>query len=103
MVYSPRPMEEKNKEMDELAKQVDELERLAGALGDVPDEDLAETLADAVRVLGEINARIEARVEAAGEETREADSLLSGVDFGPFDEALEELERREGGAGEPGP
>ncbi len=89
--------------MDELAKQVDELERLAGALGDVPDEDLAETLADAVRVLGEINARIEARVEAAGEETREADSLLSGVDFGPFDEALEELERREGGAGEPGP
>ncbi len=89
--------------MDELAKQVDELERLAGALGDVPDEDLAETLADAVRVLGEINARIEARVEAAGRETREADSLLSGVDFGPFDEALEELERREGGAGEPGP
>ncbi len=103
MVYSPRPMEEKNREMDELAKQVDELERLAGALGDVPDEDLAETLADAVRVLGEINARIEARVEAAGEETREADSLLSGVDFGPFDEALEKLERREGGAGEPGP
>ena len=102
LVYSPRPME-KNREMDELAKQVDELESLAGALGDVPDEDLAETLADAVRVLGEINARIEARVEAAGEETREADSLLSGVDFGPFDEALEELERREGGAGEPGP
>jgi hypothetical protein len=94
---------EENREMGELAKQVDELERLAGALGDVPDEELAETLADAVRVLGEINARIEARVEAAGEETREADSLLSGVDFGPFDEALEELERREGGAGEPGP
>jgi hypothetical protein len=96
-------MEEKNREMDELKVQVDELERLAGALGDVPDEELADTLADAVRVLGEINARIEARVEAAGEETREADSLLSGVDFGPFDEALEELERREGGTVEPGP
>ncbi len=96
-------MEEKNKEMDELKVQVDELERLAGTLGDVPDEELADTLADAVRVLGEINARIEARVEAAGEETREADSLLSGVDFGPFDEALEELERREGGTVEPGP
>ncbi len=96
-------MEEKNREMDELGAKVDELERLAGALGDVPDVELAETLADAVRVLGEINARIEARVEAAGEETREVDSLLSGVDFGPFDEALEELERREGGAGEPGP
>jgi hypothetical protein len=96
-------MEEKNREMGELKVQVDELERLAGTLGDVPDEELADTLADAVRVLGEINARIEARVEAAGEETREADSLLSGVDFGPFDEALEELERREGGTVEPGP
>ncbi len=96
-------MEEKNREMDELKVKVDELERLAGTLGDVPDEELADTLADAVRVLGEINARIEARVETAGEETREADSLLSGVDFGPFDEALEELERREGGTVEPGP
>jgi ElaB/YqjD/DUF883 family membrane-anchored ribosome-binding protein len=97
-------MEEKSREMEELKVQVDELERLAGSLGDVPDEDLAEALADAVRVLGEINARIEARVEAAGEESREADSLLSGVDFGPFDEALEDLERRErGAAGEPGP
>ncbi len=97
-------MEGKSREMEELKVQVDELERLAGSLGDVPDEDLADALADAVRVLGEINARIEARVEAAGEETREADSLLSGVDFGPFDEALEDLERRErGAAGEPGP
>jgi hypothetical protein len=97
-------MEEKGREMEELKVQVDELERLAGSLGDVPDEDLADALADAVRVLGEINARIEARVEAAGEESREADSLLSGVAFGPFDEALEDLERRErGAAGEPGP
>jgi hypothetical protein len=96
-------MEEKSREMEELGAKVDELERLAGTLGDVPDEDLADALAEAVRVLGEINARIEARVEAAGEESREADSLLSGVDFGPFDEALEDLERRERGAGEPGP
>jgi ElaB/YqjD/DUF883 family membrane-anchored ribosome-binding protein len=92
-------MEEKNREMDELKVQVDELERLAGALGDVPDEELADTLADAVRVLGEINARIEARVEAAGQESREADSLLSGVDFGPFDEALERAERPPGSPG----
>ncbi len=89
--------------MEELKVRVDEIERLAGTLGDVPDEELADTLAEAVRVLAEINARIEARVEAAGEESREADSLLSGVDFGPFDEALEDLERRERGAGEPGP
>ena len=89
--------------MEDLKVRVDELERLAGTLGDVPDEELAGALAEAVKVLGEINARIEARVEAAGEESREADSLLSGVDFGPFDEALEDLERRERGAGEPGP
>ena len=89
--------------MEELGAKVDELERLAGTLGDVPDEDLADALAEAVRVLGEINARIEKSVERAGAESREAESLLSGADFGPFDEALEELERREGGAGGPGP
>jgi len=96
-------MEDKGREMEELKVQVDELERLAGALGDVPDEALADALAEAVRVLGEINARIERSVERAGAEGREAEGLLSGADFGPFDEALEELERREGGAGEPGP
>ena len=92
-------MENRSREMEELGAKVDELERLAGSLGDVPDEDLADTLAEAVRVLGEINARIEARVERAGREAREADSLLSGADFGPFDEALGELERREGDPG----
>src|SRR4028118_1428306 len=66
MVYSPRPREEKGGKMDELGARVDELERIAGALGDVPDEELADTLAEAVRVLGEINRRIEARVEAGG-------------------------------------
>ncbi len=89
--------------MEELGAKVDELERLAGTLGDVPDEDLAEALAEAVRVLGEINARIEARIEASDGEVGEADSLLSGADFGPFDEALEDLERRERANGEPGP
>lgn len=97
--------QDKSRKMEELEGKVHELERLAGALGDVPDEELAATLAGAVRLLGEINAGIEARVDAAGEEAREADSLLSGVDFGPFDEALEELERRERrerSPGEPG-
>jgi hypothetical protein len=105
MVYSPRPMEDacKSREMEELEEKVHELEKIAGSLGDVPDEELAATLAGAVELLREINARIEARVEAAGEESRGADSLLSGVDFGPFDEALEDLERRERSPGEPGP
>src|SRR4028119_258058 len=88
MVYSPRPMEEKDRKVDELGAKVDELERIAGTLGDVPDEELADTLAEAVRVLGDINARIEARVEAAGEEAREAGPLLSGIDSRPFHAAL---------------
>ena len=92
----------KSPEMRELEAKVNELERTAGSLGDVPDEKLAGALAEAVQLLGEINAGIEARIEAAGEESREADALLSGVDFGPFDEALEDLERRERGSGEPG-
>ena len=104
MVYSARPMDDRAKapEIRLLEEKVGELERLAGALGDVPDENLVATLNEAVELLGEINARIEAGVEAAGEETREADSLLAGTDFGPFDEALEELERRERNPGGPG-
>jgi hypothetical protein len=43
MVYSPRPMEEKGRKMDELGAKVDELERIAGTIGDVPDEELADT------------------------------------------------------------
>ena len=92
----------KSPEMRELEAKVNELERITGSLGDVPDEELAGTLSEAVELLGEITTGIEARVEAAGEESREADALLSGVDFGPFDEALEDLERRERSSGEPG-
>lgn len=91
----------RSREMEELEGKVHELEKIAGTLGDVPDEELADALAGAVELLGEINTRIEARVEAAGQESREADSLLSGVDFGPFDEALEDLERRERSSGGP--
>lgn len=100
MVYSARPMEDRAKapettEIKRLEEKVGELERLAGALGDVPDENLVATLNEAVELLGDINARIEANVAAAGDEAGAADALLAGADFGPFDEALEDLERRE--------
>lgn len=105
MVYSARPMEDRAKapEMRELEERVDELERLADALGDAPDDELVGTLDEAVRLLDEINGRIETRAAAVADEAGEAESLLAGVDFGPFDEALEDLERRERARGtEPG-
>ncbi|MDP9480517.1 MAG: hypothetical protein M3R38_33455 [Actinomycetota bacterium] len=86
----------------ELEEKVGQLERLADSLGSVSDEELVGTLNAAVELLAEINAGIEARLDAAGAESREIGGLLEGVDFGPFDEALEDLERRERTPGESG-
>lgn len=95
MVYSPGPMEDGKGTPDlaVLEEKVVELERLADTLGDVPDEQLAGVLDEAVRLLGEINARLEAGIGAAEKGSREVGTLLEGLDFGPFDEALESLER----------
>lgn len=97
MVYSPGPMEDRRDSPDlaVLEEKVGELERLAGALGDVPDEELAGALDEAVRLLEEINARLEAGIGAAEEGSRKVGALLEGLDFGPFDEALESLELQE--------
>ena len=106
MVYSPGVMEDRGIEQDNvdgLEEKVGELERLTDSLDDVPDEELVGTLTEAVERLAEINAGIEARLAAAGDESREIGALLGQVDFGPFDEALEEHERRERTTGEPGP
>ena len=105
MVYSPGPMEggaRDPKDLGNLEEKVDELERLADGLQGVPDEELVGSLSEAVGLLREINARIEAELDAAGEGSREAGALLDSLDFGPFDEALSELERRERAADEPG-
>jgi hypothetical protein len=102
IVYSPWPMEDRGREQEELEAKVGELERLTDSLNEVSDEELVETLGEAVELLGEINARIENRLDAAGEESREIGDLLGEVDFGPFDEALEEHEARERTSGEPG-
>ncbi len=106
MVYSPGLMEGRRQTPDvkELEKRVGELEEVTDRLGTVPDEDLVETLDRAVALLREINAGIESGIHHAGEETGELDTLLEGVDLGPFDEALSELEGRasDGTTGEPG-
>lgn len=95
---------ENSKEMPDLEgleEKVDELERLADSLGGVPDEELVGTLNRAVELLKEINAGIEMGLHAAGDDSREIGALIEGLDLGPFDEALEELERQERDAGAP--
>src|ERR671912_604135 len=105
MVYSPKPMEDQGKKQEDLRgleEKVDKLEMLTDSLDDVPEEELVGTLREAVELLGEINAGIEARLDNAGEESREIGALLGQVDFGPFDEAMEDHEHRERTTGEPG-
>ncbi len=88
-------------DLAELEEKVGELERLADALGGVPDEELVGTLNRAVELLREINARLEANLEDATDESREIGAIIDGLDLGPFDEALGDLERQERDAGEP--
>lgn len=98
MVYSPELMEDRGKEQDNvggLEEKVGELEKITDSLDEVPDEELVGTLNEAVELLTEINAGIEARLDAAGDESNETGALLGQVDFGPFDEALEEHEHKE--------
>ena len=105
IVYSPRLMEDRERQHDDLGdleEKVDELEKLTDSLDDVPEEELVETLGAAVELLAEINAGIEGRLDAAGHESREIGELLGQVDFGPFDGAMEEHEKRERTTGEPG-
>ena len=103
MMYSPDPMEGRREAQDlgDLEEKVGQLERLADSLGTVPDEELVATLDRAVELLNEINARIEMGIDATGEESREIGALVERLDLGPFDEAIEEIERQEREAGEP--
>jgi phosphoglycerate-specific signal transduction histidine kinase len=98
-------MEDRGNQQDDmggLEAKVDELEKLTDSLDDVPEEELVGALGEAVELLAEINSRIEARLESAGNESREIGALLEQVDFGPFDEAMEDHEHRERTTGEPG-
>lgn len=104
-MYSPEPMEDRGKQQDDLGgleAKVDELERLTDSLDDVPVEELVGALGEAVELLAQINAGIEARLETAGDESREVGALLGQVDFGPFDEAMEDHEHKERTTGELG-
>lgn len=79
-----------------------ELERLADELGSVQEEEMVESLDRAVGLLGEINNSIEVGLRSASDGERELGEVLGSMDFEPFDEALEELERQERNPGERG-
>ncbi len=102
MVYSPRRMEDRGRQQDDLEENVGELEKLTDSLDDVPEDELVGALNEAVGLLAEINSDIEGRLNTAGDESREIGDLLGQVDFGPFDEAMENHEHRERTTGEPG-
>ena len=88
-------------DVESLEKKVGELERLADTLDGVPDEELVGALGRAVELLREINTGIETELDAADRESREIGEIAEGLDLGPFDEVLEELERQERDAGAP--
>jgi len=88
-------------DLEGLEEKLGELERLADSLDGVPDEELVGALGRAVELLKEINAGIEGQLGVAGGESGEIGAIVEGLDLGPFDEALEDLERQERDAGVP--
>jgi hypothetical protein len=54
-----------------------------------------------VELLREINTGIETELDDAERESQEIGEIIEGLDLGPFDEALDELERRERDSGNP--
>jgi len=100
MVYSRRSMSgEQRANIGHLEERLAELERLVEELEGVSDSEAVGVLDRAVTLLGEINARLEAGILEAEGEARELGDLLDEVSFGPFDAALEDLERPSGGSG----
>jgi hypothetical protein len=101
MMYSPGPVEDRTPDIEDLEEKVGELERLADTLDGVPDEELVGALGRAVELLREINTGIETELDDADRASREIGEIIDGLDLGPFDETLDELERRERESGTP--
>lgn len=102
MMYSRPPMEPGREagggaDLAAVGEKLARLEKLAENLETVPDGEISGVLEEATALLGEVNARIERGIEASEKEARELGDLIREVDFGPFDKALEEMERRPGG------
>ena len=99
-MYSPGPMEPGRREggadLAAVEEKLARLEKLAENLETVPDGEITGVLEEATALLAEVNARIEKGIEASEKEARELGDLIREVDFGPFDKALEDMERPKG-------
>ena len=100
MMYSPDPVDDKRGvDVKRLEERLAKLEQLVEELEGVPDAEVLGVLDRAVALLAEVNAGIEAGLLRAEDEARELGDLLESVDFGPFDAALEDLDRPSGDPG----
>lgn len=102
MMYSRAPMEPGRNEggdanLTAVEEKLARLEKLAENLEAVPDGEITGVLEEATVLLGEVNARIERGIEDSEKEARELGDLIRNVDFGPFDKALEDMEKPSGG------
>ena len=101
MMYSRAPMEtegsQRSLDLAAVEEKLSRLEKLAENLETVPDGEITGVLEEATALLGEVNVSIEKGIEASEKEARELGDLLREVDFGPFDRALEDMEKPPGG------
>ena len=101
-MYSRAPMEPGKADgagvdLTALEERLARLEKLAENLETVPDGEITGVLEEASVLLGEVNAGIQRGIEASEKEARDLGDLIREVDFGPFDKALEDMERPSGG------
>ena len=100
-MYSRAPMEPERAQggadLVAVEEKLARLEKLAENLETVPDGEIPDVLEEATALLGEVNERIEKGIEASEKEARELGDLIREVDFGPFDKALEDMEKPPGG------
>ena len=100
-MYSRAPMEPERAQggadLVAVEEKLARLEKLAENLETVPDGEIPDVLEEATALLGEVNERIEKGIEASEKEARELGDLIREIDFGPFDKALEDMEKPPGG------
>ena len=79
-------------EMSRLEERLSELQRVAGELESVPDEQLSGELERALSLLGEINAELEEGISGVEDGQRETQRRLEGWDASEFDRQIEATE-----------